>query len=127
LAPANTADSRWRNHADFFQSREATVAFLTRKWNRELDYRLVKELWAFHDDRIAVQFAYECMRRQWPWVPQLRQRELGIRCGGEMRRRVASINDLPIAEVDRRFSVAARLPARQSSVAKRARPLRESR
>jgi hypothetical protein len=81
LAPANTADSRWRNHADFFQSREATVAFLTRKWNRELDYRLVKELWAFHDDRIAVQFAYECMRRQWPWVPQLRQRELGIRCG----------------------------------------------
>ncbi len=75
VALAYTTDSRWRNRAEFLQGRDAIAAFLTRKWNREIDYRLIKEVWAFHENRIAVRFA-----RQRQLVPQLWQRELGIRC-----------------------------------------------
>ncbi len=74
VALAYTIDSRWRNRAEFLQGRDAIAAFLTRKWNRELDYRLIKELWTFRDNRIAVRFAYE-----WHDDSGLRQRELGIR------------------------------------------------
>ena len=81
--------------------RAEIVAFLTRKWRRELDYRLIKELWAFAGDRIAVRFAYECHDDSRQLVPRLRQRELGVRRNGLMRRRIASINDLPIGEADR--------------------------
>ena len=78
VALAYTTDSRWRNRAEFLQGREAIEAFLTRKWSRELDYRLIKEVWAFHDNRIAVRFAYE-WHDDSALVPQLRQRELGVR------------------------------------------------
>ncbi len=78
VALAYTENSRWRNRAEFFQGRPAIEAFLTRKWNRELDYRLIKELWAFHENRIAVRFAYEWRDDFGKLVPQLRQRELGV-------------------------------------------------
>ena len=76
---AYTEDSVWRNRSEFLQGRTAIVAFLTRKWNRELDYRLIKELWAFTGSRIAVRFAYEYHDNSEQLVPCLRQRELGFR------------------------------------------------
>ena len=74
-----TEESQWRNRAEFIKGRAEIVAFLTRKWRRELDYRLIKELWAFTDNHIAVRFAYECHDDSGNWYPLLRKRELGIR------------------------------------------------
>ena len=81
VALAYSENSRWRNRAEFLQGRPAIEAFLTRKWNRELDYRLIKELWAFHENRIAVRFAYEWHDDSGSWFRCLRQRELGVRRG----------------------------------------------
>ena len=98
VALAYTTDSRWRNRAEFLTGREAIVAFLTRKWNRELDYRLIKELWAFHDNRIAVRFAYEWHDDSGSWFRSYGNENWEFDAAGLMRQRLASINDLPIAE-----------------------------
>jgi len=103
VALAYTQDSRWRNRAEFLQGREAIVAFLTRKWNRELDYRLIKELWAFHDDRIAVRFAYEWRDDSGNWFRSYGNENWAFDGDGLMRQRLASINDAPIAPSERRF------------------------
>jgi hypothetical protein len=103
VALAYTPDSVWRNRAEFLQGRDAIVAFLTRKWNRELDYRLVKELWAFHGPRIAVRFAYEWHDDAGQWFRSYGNENWEFDDAGFMQRRIASINDLPIAEADRRF------------------------
>src|SRR5579871_5202816 len=100
---AYTVDSRWRNRAEFFQGREAIVAFLARKWARELDYRLIKELWAFRDNRIAVRFAYEWRDDSGSWFRSYGNENWEFDERGLMRRRFASINDLPIAERDRKY------------------------
>ena len=103
VALAYTADSRWRNRAEFVNGREAIVAFLTRKWTRELDYRLIKELWAFESNRIAVRFAYEWHDDSGQWFRSYGNENWEFDDAGLMRRRLASINDLPIGEADRKF------------------------
>jgi len=103
VALAYTVDSRWRNRAEFPTGREQIVEFLTRKWQRELDYRLIKELWAFGDDRIAVRFAYEWHDDAGDWYRSYGNENWEFDAHGLMRRRYASINDLPIAESERRF------------------------
>jgi len=100
---AYTPDSRWRNRAEFFSGREAIVAFLTRKWARELDYRLIKELWAFTGDRIAVRFAYEWRDDSGHWYRSHGNEQWEFDAAGLMRRREASINDVPITEPERKF------------------------
>jgi hypothetical protein len=100
---AYTPDSGWRNRAEFFTGREAIVEFLTRKWNRELEYRLIKELWAFHENRIAVRFAYEWRDDSGHWFRSYGNENWEFDEHGYMRRRVASINDLPIAESERKY------------------------
>ena len=100
---AYTEDSRWRNRSEFFQGRPAIVEFLTRKWAKELDYRLIKELWAFDTDRIAVRFAYEWHDDTGAWFRSYGNENWLFDASGLMARRHASINDVPIAEVDRRF------------------------
>jgi uncharacterized protein len=101
--PAYTEDSRWRNRAEFFQGRPAIVAFLRRKWERELDYRLIKELWAFHGNRIAVRFQYEWRDDSGTWFRSHGNEQWEFNAEGLMRRREASINDVPIREGDRLF------------------------
>lgn len=103
VALAYTVDSVWRNRAEFLAGRDAIVAFFTRKWNKELDYRLIKELWAFHDNRIAVRFAYEWRDDSGSWFRSYGNENWEFDEHGLMRRRIASINDLPIAEADRKF------------------------
>jgi len=103
VALAYTSDSRWRNRAEFPVGRAQIVQFLTRKWQRELDYRLIKELWAFADDRIAVRFAYEWRDDAGNWFRSYGNEQWEFDAQGLMRRRYASINDLPIAESDRKF------------------------
>ena len=103
VALAYTEDSAWRNRAEFLSGRDAIVAFLTRKWHRELDYRLIKELWAFRDDRIAVRFAYEWHDDAGSWFRSYGNENWAFDANGLMRRRVASINDLPIRDTDRMF------------------------
>ena len=103
VAGAYTEDSRWRNRSDFFNGREAIVAFLTRKWERELDYRLVKEVWAFTDNHIAVRFAYEWHDADGNWFRSYGNEQWEFDEHGYMRRREASINDVPIAESDRKL------------------------
>jgi len=103
VALAYTVGSCWRNRAEFVQGREAIEAFLTRKWSRELDYRLIKELWAFRDNRIAVRFAYECRDAEGQWFRSYGNENWEFDAHGLMRLRIASINDAPIAEADRRF------------------------
>jgi len=103
VALAYTPDSIWRNRAEFLQGRDAIVAFLTRKWNRELDYRLIKELWAFTGDRIAVRFAYEWPDDSGQWFRSYGNENWEFDEHGLMRRRIASINDLPITAADRLF------------------------
>ena len=98
VSKAYTIDSRWRNRAEFFGGREAIVAFLTRKWARELDYRLIKELWACADDRIAVRFAYEWHDDSGQWYRSYGNENWAFDENGLMRQRHASINDLPITE-----------------------------
>ncbi|HTR04662.1 MAG TPA: nuclear transport factor 2 family protein [Thermoanaerobaculia bacterium] len=103
VALAYTPDSVWRNRAEFISGREAIAAFLKRKWARELDYRLIKELWAFHESRIAVRFAYEWHDDSGSWFRSYGNENWEFDDKGYMRRRIASINDLPIAEPDRKF------------------------
>ena len=103
VAGAYTVDSRWRNRAEFFQGREAIVAFLQRKWARELEYRLIKELWAFHGDHIAVRFQYEWRDDSGNWFRAHGNEQWEFDAEGLMRRREASINDVPIREADRLF------------------------
>src|SRR6202167_2214678 len=100
---AYSADSRWRNRSEFFSGRPAIVAFLQRKWAQELDYRLIKELWAFHDNRIAVRFQYECHEASGAWFRAHGNEQWEFNAEGLMRRREASINDVPISEGDRLF------------------------
>ena len=100
---AYTPDSKWRNRADFPTGRPEIVAFLQRKWARELDYRLIKELWAFTDNRIAVRFAYEWHDDSGNWFCSYGNENWEFDEQGLMARRHASINDLPIAETDRRY------------------------
>lgn len=104
VALAYTPDSRWRNRAEFLQGREAIEAFLVRKWQRELDYRLVKELWALHDNRIAVRFAYEWHDDSGNWFRSYGNENWEFDENGLMRLRIASINDAPIKEAERRLS-----------------------
>lgn len=103
VALAYTQDSAWRNRAEFLHGRDEIVAFLTRKWNRELDYRLIKELWTFRDNRIAVRFAYEWHDDSGNWFRSYGNENWEFAENGLMRRRMASINDLPIAENDRKY------------------------
>jgi nuclear transport factor 2 (NTF2) superfamily protein len=103
VAGAYTEDSRWRNRAEFFQGRQAIIAFLQRKWARELDYRLIKELWAFHEHRIAVRFVYEWHDDSGSWFRAHGNEQWEFDPEGYMRRREASINDVPIRVEDRRF------------------------
>jgi nuclear transport factor 2 (NTF2) superfamily protein len=103
VALGYTVDSRWRNRAEFVNGRAEIEAFLTRKWSRELDYRLIKELWAFEDNRIAVRFAYECRDDSGNWFRAYGNENWEFDENGLMRRRLASINDLPIQEGDRKY------------------------
>lgn len=100
---AYTTDSVWRNRAEFVSGRPSIVEFLTRKWMRELDYRLIKELWAFGDSRIAVRFAYEWHDDAGRWWRSYGNENWEFDPHGLMRRRLASINDLSISERDRQF------------------------
>jgi nuclear transport factor 2 (NTF2) superfamily protein len=103
VAGAYSEDSRWRNRSEFLTGRAEIVAFLTRKWARELDYRLIKELWAFTDDRIAVRFAYEWHDDSDNWFRSYGNENWEFDEYGLMRRRHASINDLSITEDDRLY------------------------
>jgi len=103
VALAYTVDSQWRNRAEIFSGREAIVAFLQRKWARELDYRLIKEMWAFGDNRIAVRFAYEWRDDADNWYRAYGNENWEFDERGLMRRRLASINDLPIRPEDRLY------------------------
>jgi uncharacterized protein len=99
---AYTTDSRWRNRAEFINGREEIVAFLQRKWAKELEYRLIKELWAFNSDRIAVRFAYEWHDDYEKWFRSYGNENWEFNEEGLMRLRHASINDLPITAAERK-------------------------
>ena len=103
VAQAYTSDSRWRNRSEFFSGRESIEAFLTRKWERELDYRLIKEVWAFAGNRIAVRFVYESQDAQGQWWRSHGNEQWEFDEHGLMRRREASINDVAIDEAQRKF------------------------
>ncbi len=103
VALAYTEDSQWRNRAEFFSGREAIKAFLRRKWAIELDYRLRKELWSFTDNRISVRFEYEWHDDSEHWYRSYGNEQWEFAENGLMRRREASINDVPIQESERKF------------------------
>lgn len=103
VALAYTEDSQWRNRDEFFSGREAIEAFLQRKWAKELDYRLKKELWSFTDNRISVCFEYEWHNAAGDWYRAYGNEQWEFAANGLMQRRQASINDLPIPESDRKF------------------------
>ncbi len=103
VAQAYALDSRWRNRVEFLQGRDAIEAFLTRKWEKEQDYRLIKEIWGFRGNRIAVRFAYEWRDADGCWCRSDGNENWEFDEDGLMRRRIASINDAPIAEQDRLF------------------------
>lgn len=103
VALAYTHDSVWRNRAEFFAGRHAIVEFLKRKWAREIEYRLIKEVWAWSGDRIAVRFAYEWRDDSGHWYRSYGNENWEFDEQGLMRRRIASINDAPISETDRKF------------------------
>ena len=103
VALAYTEDSTWRNRAEFLQGRAAIVAFLTRKWAKELEYRLIKEPWTFAGNRIAVRFAYEWHDDSNNWFRSYGNENWEFAENGLMRRRIASINDLPISEAERKY------------------------
>ena len=103
VALAYSEDSQWRNRAEFIQGRPEIIEFLTRKWQRELDYRLIKQLWAFTDNRIAVRFAYEWHDDSGNWYRSYGNENWEFNEYGLMRKRIASINDLKITETDRKF------------------------
>ena len=98
-----TVDSHWRNRTEFVSGREAIEGFLTRKWEGELEYRLIKEVWGFRENRMAVRFAYESHDREGQWFRSYGNELWEFDDHGLMRRRVASINDLLIAEADRKY------------------------
>ena len=104
VALAYTPDSQWRNRAEFISGRGEIEAFLTRKWTRELDYRLIKEVWAHSGNRIAVRFAYEYRDDSGNWFRAYGNENWEFAENGLMRRREASINDVPIADGDRLFT-----------------------
>jgi nuclear transport factor 2 (NTF2) superfamily protein len=103
VALAYTVDSYWRNRAEFVEGRDAIIGFLTRKWQRELDYRLIKELWAFRENRIAVRFAYEWHDDSGNWFRSYGNENWEFSENGLMRRRLACINDAPLRENDRKY------------------------
>jgi uncharacterized protein len=103
VAGVYTPDTLWRNRAEFPRGRDEVRAFLARKWARELEYRLIKELWAFTDNRIAVRFAYEWHDDSGQWYRSYGNENWEFNAEGYMQRRFASINDLPIAESARKF------------------------
>jgi hypothetical protein len=103
VAQAYSIDSRWRNRAEFIVGRDRIEAFLERKWSRELEYRLIKELWAFRENRIAVRFAYEWRDDSGNWFRSYGNENWEFDAQGLMRLRIASINDLPISASDRKF------------------------
>jgi uncharacterized protein len=103
VALAYSEDSAWRNRAEFLRGRAAIQEFLTRKWNRELEYRLIKEIWAFGENRIAVRFAYEWHDDSGHWFRSYGNENWEFDAAGLMRRRHASINDLPIAAAERKY------------------------
>ena len=103
VALAYSEDSRWRNRAEFVNGRQEIVSFLTRKWARELDYRLIKELWAFSENRIAVRFAYEWHDDSGNWFRSYGNENWEFEEHGLMQVRLASINDLPIHESQRKY------------------------
>lgn len=103
IALAYTEDSQWRNRSEFVSGRAEIEAFLTRKWEREIDYRLIKEVWAYSGNRIAVRFAYECHDGANNWFRSYGNENWEFDEHGLMRRRIASINDLAIGEADRLF------------------------
>ena len=103
VALAYTQDSVWRNRAEFLQGRAEIEAFLTRKWAREIEYRLIKEVWTWGDNRIAVRFAYEWRDDSGHWFRSYGNENWEFDEHGLMRRRIASINDAPISESDRKF------------------------
>lgn len=98
-----TPDSIWRNRAEFVHGRQEIIAFLRRKWAKELDYRLIKEVWAYTDNRIAVRFAYEWHDDAGNWFRSYGNENWEFAPNGQMQRRFASINDLPIKEADRKY------------------------
>jgi nuclear transport factor 2 (NTF2) superfamily protein len=103
IALAYSLDSSWRNRSEFIQGREQIKSFLFRKWAQELDYRLIKELWACHGNRIAVRFAYEWHDDSDRWFRSYGNENWEFSADGLMRRRIASINDLAISDDDRQF------------------------
>lgn len=103
VALAYTPDSRWRNRSEFIQGREEIVAFLSRKWDAEREYRLIKELWAFEDDHIAVRFAYEWQDHTGAWLRAYGNENWLFNENGLMRERHASINDVQISAGQRLF------------------------
>lgn len=103
VAKVYTEGSQWRNRAEFPRGRKEIIEFLTRKWAKELDYRLIKELWAFGSNRIAVRFAYEWRDDSGHWFRSYGNENWEFDAVGLMQRRFASINDLPIKEADRKF------------------------
>lgn len=104
VALAYTEQSQWRNRAEFFAGRDLIEQFLARKWQLELDYRLIKEVWAFTDNRIAVRFAYEWRDDSGQWYRSHGNEQWEFDAEGLMQRREASINDVRIAESDRKFT-----------------------
>jgi uncharacterized protein len=104
VARAYTSDSRWRNRSRFLSGRAEIVAFLTEKWAAELEYRLIKELWAYRDNRIAVRFAYEFHDPSGQWFRAYGNENWEFAANGLMQRRIASINDLAIAASDRKLT-----------------------
>ena len=103
VAAAYTEDTHWRNRAEFLDGRQAVTEFLRRKWNRELDYKLKKELWAFRENRIAVKFFYEWHDDSGQWFRSYGNELWEFEPSGLMQRREASINDMPIKEADRQL------------------------
>ena len=103
VALAYTPGSRWRNRSEFIRGREEIRLFLQRKWARELDYRLIKEVWAFHENRIAVRFAYEWHDDSGNWFRSYGNENWEFSQSGLMQRRIASINDLPINDRQRKY------------------------
>jgi nuclear transport factor 2 (NTF2) superfamily protein len=103
VSKAYTEESIWRNRSEFFTGRAAIVAFLERKWSVELEYRLIKELWAFHGNRIAVRFQYEWHDAAGAWFRSYGNEQWEFDEHGLMRRREASINDVPISAAERKF------------------------
>jgi nuclear transport factor 2 (NTF2) superfamily protein len=103
VALGYTLNSRWRNRSEFLNGRPEIIAFLKRKWEKELEYRLIKELWAFDGNRIAVRFAYECHDQAGKWFRAYGNENWEFDDNGLMRVRHASINDLPIQEAERKY------------------------